>query len=129
MNFTEFMQCCSANYARLYRLIPQDSQEGDTWSWSHEFPLRYLVQLVEKQRYTHTFYVRSEPHQPVHWLSPFKIEIKMYHDAQLVEVVKCHDYQGKTFPFPYWEKWRMNELLSDILKHCLQCKLKGEQSS
>jgi uncharacterized protein YqiB (DUF1249 family) len=85
------------------------------------------VQLIQKQNHTHTINIQYQNEHVSKWLAPFDMQMNLYHDAKLAEVIALRDSQGQmqffAHPqsrkqFPYWEKWQMNHLLCDILAYC-----------
>lgn len=129
MDFDAFMAICSANYQRMHRLLSTPHQAGDILTSQIGTYGQLQMCFMEKQNYTDIVTIIYQTAQSSSWLPNIDIQVRLYHDAQLAEVSAAKDYQGKmqqfSHPaskeqFPYWEKWQINALLSDILSSCLK---------
>src|SRR5690606_40610428 len=79
---------CDANYARLCRLMP-DMDSQDDLCIRHQAPdgvaQQLLMQVLERCPYTTTLLLSHE--RPHAWLPPPSMEVRLYHDVNMVEVV------------------------------------------
>lgn len=128
MDFNAFMANCGANYHRLHKLLPPLNEAGDKLTWEIGLYGQLQMHFMETQKYTDTLAVLYKTAKYSSWLKNIELQVKLYHDAQLVEVSAAIDLQGKmqqfSHPsskeqFPYWEKWQLNALFGDILSSCL----------
>lgn len=131
MDFNDFMACCSANYQRLHRLLSRLPIGSDCFTLPIGTAGQFQLKTIRKQAYTDTLSIQFETVQTYQWLAKLDLEVKVYHDAQLVEVSACRDPHGtmQNFSqasshkhFPYWEKWQINQLLTEILSHLVLTK-------
>ncbi|MGD9591798.1 MAG: DUF1249 domain-containing protein [Candidatus Berkiella sp.] len=129
MDFNTYMDCCSANYQRLLKILPKLYTKGAYISREIGNAGLLCIEMVQSHAHTETFNVQFSNAQLLAWLANFDIQINIYHDACLLEVTAIRDSQGKLQFFgnpatakilPYWEKWQMNQLFGDILALCLK---------
>jgi len=122
---------CEANYARLMQLLPTMREgmgsrrigmtQGDQM-------LGVLVlDVVLACPYTTTLRVRQEHSLP--WLPVPQLEVQVYHDAQMAEVISAEHARRLRSIYPYPndamhqpdEKAQLNLFLGEWLSHCLAC--------
>ncbi|MBS0287403.1 MAG: DUF1249 domain-containing protein [Proteobacteria bacterium] len=124
MNFNTYMDCCSANYQRLLKILPKQYTQGAYICRELANAGNLLIEHVQAHAHTETFNVKFESMHLSAWLPNLDIQINIYHDASLSEVTAIRDNEGKLQFFgnpatakilPYWEKWQMNQLFGDIL--------------
>lgn len=123
----EMAALCEANYLRLLKLLPDDDD-------GHAFVLRAgqhnaRVRLVvdEDHRYTTMVSVSQEGLSP-QWLQPLSMQVRLYHDARMAEVVGYQNQQRFDGRYPYPnpamrlpdEKVQLNRFLAEWLDHCLK---------
>ena len=120
----------AANYARLMKLtrnqetgslrvfrVRNGSQPGQTIS----------VRIEADHKYTTMLKLCHEHDQPG-WLGRHELQVRMYHDARMAEVVGYQNVRVVDGRFPYPnplmlqpdEKTQLNRFLSDWLEHCLR---------
>lgn len=117
------------NYRLLQHLLPEMEAGGDRYHLSGSDGLHPLEVLIfERCRYT-TFIELTKPFLVGDvWLDDLTMQLRLYHDAQVVEVV-C--YQGcqriparyeveQSAPFHKDEKRQVNLLLHELLMYCLR---------
>lgn len=122
---------CEANYARLMRLLP-DMRGGQSarriGMTQGEQMLGVLVlEVVQACPYTTTLRVRQEHSLP--WLPVPQLEVQVYHDARMAEVVSAEHARRFRSRYPYPnacmhqpdEKAQLNQFLGEWLSHCLAC--------
>ena len=129
MDFNAYMTCCSANYQRLHKLIPKHAPIGESLTWIMDKMGQLQLQVIQKHNHTDTLSIQFQNEHASRWLATFDVQINLYHDACLAEVIALKDSQGQmqyfSHPksrkqFPYWEKWQMNHLLCDVLAYCIK---------
>ncbi len=119
---------CSSNYLRLLRLLP-DGQDGFCYAIS---PLNNkigdsLLTLDTLQNTSYTSLLKLEYKATETGCSEImQLQVRSYHDAKMSEVVSCNKRRNfelyYEYPNPQMyhsdEKWQLNEMLSQWLKHC-----------
>ncbi|RRJ82338.1 DUF1249 domain-containing protein [Aestuariirhabdus litorea] len=131
---------CERNYARLLKLLPQWDQADE-----HCFAVRFgehsaRVRLLIQQRCPYTSMVEIS-HQADwgQWLPLPLMEVRVYHDLRMAEVVSAldrpqrvarHDYPNQRMELPD-EKAQWNRFLGEWLSHCLEggCSLEPWQAA
>ena len=120
---------CEANYARLMRLLPQmrENFQARRVAMSHgEHLLGVLaLEVTEAGPYTTTLQVRQEHSLP--WLPVPHLEVRVYHDARMAEVVGAAHARRLRPSYPYPnaamhqpdEKSQLNLFLGEWLSHCM----------
>ncbi len=125
------LQCaCEANYVQLLRLLPEmRSQLGLLRRIALSQGDRQLgilaLEVLETAPYTTLLAVRHE--HCMTWLPVPKMEVRVYHDARMAEVISAQNarcLQG-IYPYPNAhmyqpdEKTQLNLFLGEWLGHCL----------
>lgn len=96
VDLSSYMACCESNYARLLRLMPERTdkthwryhlQQGD-----HDIDLDLSV--IEDTPYTSLVEVRRSDKQH-DWDSSPRLHVRLYHDAQMAEVIFWWDNQTR----------------------------------
>ncbi len=117
------------NYRLLQHLVPEMESGGDRYCLSGTDGLHALELLVlERWRYTGIIELTKPFLVGDAWLHDLTMHLRLYHDAQVVEVV-C--YQGcqriparyeieQPSPFAKDEKRQVNQLLHEVLMYCLR---------
>jgi len=118
---------CETNYLRLQRLMPgmavQDElrirvDSGDG------VPQTLTLRVLERCRYTSTLQLVHERRHD--WLAPPSMEVRLYHDAHMAEVVAAYNrrrFRG-VYPYPNEqmlqpdEKYQLNSFLGEWLGYC-----------
>ncbi|MGY4531590.1 uncharacterized protein YqiB (DUF1249 family) [Pseudomonas sp. TE3786] len=131
VDLIELQAACEANYARLMRLLPamRDAQGSRRVALSQGERLLGVLALdvVEACPYTTTLKVRQEHSLP--WLPVPQLEVRVYHDARMAEVVSAENARRFRSIYPYPnaamhqpdEKTQLNLFLGEWLSHCLAC--------
>ena len=143
-NFSNFMGQCELNYMLLCRLLP-DMEDDDEDEYEYIVNERFIVnfKILERCRYTtcirfsvNYFFntnvnaslkeIIDDAEQPI-WLTDTGIDVRLYHDAHLAEVV---DNKGiamipvNPYPNPDMlqkdEKQSLNTFLGEWLSFCLK---------
>ncbi|BAN50939.1 DUF1249 domain-containing protein [Metapseudomonas resinovorans] len=122
---------CEANYARLMRLLPQMREVRGSRRVALSQGERLLgvltLEVVDACPYTTTLRVRQEHSLP--WLPAPQLEVRVYHDARMAEVVGAENARRIRSVYPYPnadmhqpdEKSQLNLFLGEWLSHCLAC--------
>lgn len=119
---------CESNYQKLFSLIPdlcsfQDHATGITT----DKPSLYLT-IIDRTKHTLTVELSHRFNKNLENLMEPAVKIRIYLDANLVEVLRDHArtdvskvYRdpGKTVEIMNY-KWRLNYFLQKWLDHCLQ---------
>ncbi|WP_160488945.1 DUF1249 domain-containing protein [Pseudomonas sp. 8AS] len=131
VDLVELQAACEANYARLLRLLPdmRDGQGERRVALSQgDLLLGVLVlQVLEACPYTTTLSVSQEHSLP--WLPVPRLEVRVYHDARMAEVVSAENARRFRSIYSYPnaamhqpdEKTQLNLFLGEWLSHCLAC--------
>jgi uncharacterized protein YqiB (DUF1249 family) len=122
------MACCESNYHKLMRLLP-DLDDCDLRcfkvSWHQH---RALVEIRVEERFAYTSTLRVEQrNQDCPWVQMPALQVRLYHDARMAEVVCRHkrsQLQGRySYPNDQMhqpdEKHQLNTYLSEWLSQCL----------
>ncbi len=131
VDLRRYMADCDANYARLMKLFPDIMQCDERRIGFHhngDHVLRLLV--LEQTRYTTLVELGQEPEETD--VSPWSklpvLTLRLYHDAQVTEVVSCegvrqlrprYEYPNKQM-YHQDEKAQWNLFLGEWLSHCLE---------
>ena len=127
------MAQCEANYARIMQLLP-DMATIDRRLFGAEVSggqsVQIRIDVTERCKYTTMLAISQLP--PDHGMRPWStvasFSLRVYHDAQMAEVV-CYDahrvlhasyaYPNETM-FQRGEKAQLNIFLGEWLSHCLK---------
>ena len=120
---------CEANYYRLLKLVgtlEQDEYRFVINRGRHES--LQILRVIERSRYTTTIQLRQVAVVPVtQWLQMPRLTVRMYHDAQLAEVLawEGHKRLRPRYEYPNQgmyqsdEKLQINQFLGECLTICL----------
>lgn len=129
IDLSHLQAICEANYLRLLRLMPAMAVQDelrivvDADDGQHQM---LVMRVLERCRYTTTLQVRHERRHE--WLAPPSMEIRLYHDANMAEVVAAYNrrrFRG-VYPYPNEqmlqpdEKYQLNSFLGEWLGYCQQ---------
>lgn len=119
---------CDANYLRLCRLIPADSDKIE-FGITARGPARaqLTIDVDERCRYTTMLTVRFNGILG-QWAEPGMMRVRVYHDLSTAEVIGCNDFPRLEARYQYPnpemhlpnEKSQMNRFLGDLLINCLE---------
>ncbi|MHA6492313.1 DUF1249 domain-containing protein [Pseudomonas borbori] len=135
VDLVELQAACEANYARLMQLLPAMREQPPAHVQSRRVAMSQGEQLLgvlalevlETCPYTSTLQVRQEHSLP--WLPVPQLEVRVYHDARMAEVIGAQSarrFRG-IYPYPNAdmhqpdEKTQLNLFLGEWLSHCLAC--------
>lgn len=118
---------CEANFARLCQLMPGMAEQDElriAVAVQNEPQQSLLIRVLERCPYTTTLRLIHERRHD--WLQPPSMEVRMYHDVCMAEVVAAYDrrrFRG-VYPYPNEqmlqpdEKHQLNLFLGEWLKYC-----------
>ncbi len=120
---------CEANFARLKKLLPNAGDEREfavsrgTRQWLHK------IHIIERSPYTTTLQLTQMAKYAVDsvWLQMPCLTVRMYHDAELAEVLawEGHKRLRPRYEYPNQsmyqcdEKLQVNQFLGEWLSLCL----------
>lgn len=117
---------CEINYGRLSRLLRLESVEHEFYLDLASQHLAVRIKIVEERRYTTMLEIEQDSAHP--WLGPQSMQVRLYHDARMAEVMG-YQQQGQfagryTYPNSHMhqpdEKLQLNEFLAQWLENCLK---------
>jgi uncharacterized protein YqiB (DUF1249 family) len=134
VDLSRHMAECEANYWRMMKLMPNlssdDSREiGICLNGQDVCNIQFKV--IERNKYTTTVSVNAvTAHDDClrRWILPKQIVVRIYHDAEVAEVIACEGERGfwPRYEYPNLqmrqpdEKIQINFFLGEWLNHCLQ---------
>ncbi|OEY66603.1 DUF1249 domain-containing protein [Marinobacter sp. X15-166B] len=122
---------CDSNYQRIARLRLLETpgltvSEFELYRETEYFG-RVQIQLLQKARYTETLLL-EQTHNGGRWLNNPQMTVRVYHDANMAEVISCYrdrhiaavnNYPNRFMHHPD-EKMQINSFLADWLDFCLR---------
>lgn len=126
VDLSSLQAVCEANFYRLRQLMPDmaETDESHIVLDAAGEPQRLVLQVLERCPYTTTLRLRHEKqHQ---WLTPPSMEVRLYHDARMAEVIVVHQRRRFRSVYPYPneqmlqpdEKFQLNQFLGEWLGYC-----------
>lgn len=130
VNFPLQMAQCEANYLLLSKLTPGLAAR-DIWQFAVERAGKsweMSIEITERMRYTTTVRVARHDAGDTSWLQSPQLTVRMYHDAELAEVLAWEGHRRLQVRYNYPnrdmyqvdEKAQFNRFLGEWLTHCLQ---------
>ena len=122
---------CEANYARLMRLLPGmrgEQRSRQIAMTQGDQMLGVLnIEVIQASPYTTTVSVSQKHSLP--WLPVPRMEVQVYHDARMAEVIGAQHARRFRGIYPYpnaamhqpYEKAQLNLFLGEWLSYCLAC--------
>jgi uncharacterized protein YqiB (DUF1249 family) len=119
-------QVCANNYGRLLRLIPDCDTEQLSYQFQVSQALQYTIKIIECSRYTSTLEMSQKSQLKYDFLRPI-VQVRLYHDAQMAEVVQAQNIGSLKPSYQYPnikmyqknEKEMVNQFLAEWLNFCL----------
>ncbi|MDH5300350.1 MAG: DUF1249 domain-containing protein [Gammaproteobacteria bacterium] len=114
------------NYQRLKACFPTLSRLSYAEAVSENNTLVLRYQLEESFKYTSIISLSLVPTRKILGMPACDLQLRMYHDAHLVEVIACqgeyrflpqYDYPNSKM-YQRNEKYQINQLLRDLLIFC-----------
>jgi len=126
-NFAGLMELYECNYIRLRNLIPDLDFMQDHVISRIDGKLDLHLRIVERCKFTTTLNLTYYFHDDEGSFPAPDMQVRMYHDAQVGEVISCgrrrgvrHAVYNRMFnTYTLSEKWRMNRFLQKWLGYCL----------
>ena len=126
-NFAGLMELYECNYIRLRNLVPDPDDMPDQVCSRIDGVLDLHLRVVERCKFTTTLNLTYMFHDEDGGFPAPDIQVRMYHDAQVAEVISCGRRRGKRHAsynrmfnrYTLVEKWRMNRFLQKWLGYCL----------
>jgi len=121
-NVSLFLAVCSRNYGHILKWLPEQLSVNVPWRVEGEFGT-LSINLLENTKYTQLVEIsRNIPNG--HFFKSPKATVRVYHDAQLAEVLTSQQiYRLKPmYDYPNQhmhhsdEKFQVNAFLEDLLK-------------
>ncbi len=117
-----------ANFIKLQRVIPSIRSITERLSYRGKNESTLSVDVLEKSKYTTTFLLLLQQHDQQCWLPALRMKIRIYHDANVAEVLSFQNHHRLhsryDYPNPQMyhrnEKWQLNSFLGDWLDFCLR---------
>lgn len=118
---------CENNYACALKLLPDCDSEDLSYEFKINDELRYKVRIIDSTRYTSTLHMSQLANNTPEFLRP-SMEIRLYHDAKVAEVLCCQRVSRlkPTYEYPNLnmylrnEKQMVNVFLAEWLHFCLE---------
>jgi uncharacterized protein YqiB (DUF1249 family) len=126
-SFAGLMELYESNYIRLRNLVPDLDAMPDEVCSQIDGVLELHLRIVERCKFTTTLNLTYHFHDQQGSFPAPDMQVRMYHDAQVVEVISCgrrrgvrHASYNRMFNrYTLVEKWRMNRFLQKWLGYCL----------
>ena len=126
-NFAGLMELYECNYIRLRNLIPDLDFMQDHVISHLDGKLDLHLRIVERCKFTTTLNLTYYFHDDEGSFPAPDMQVRMYHDAQVGEVISCgrrrgvrHAVYNRMFnSYTLSEKWHMNRFLQKWLGYCL----------
>lgn len=124
----ELMAIYECNYIRLRQLIPDITAVGNGACSLTTGALDLYLSVTERNRYTTTLTLTYFFEDEVGRFPAPDVQIRIYHDARLAEVLSCGRRRGvRNATYDSWrrdynlnDKWRINRFLQKWLGYCLR---------
>ncbi len=124
----ELMAIYECNYIRIRQLIPDLAAVGDGGVSNAPGALELQLRVGERNRYTTTLTLTYEFEDEEGAFRAPDIQVRIYHDARLAEVISCGRRRGqRDAEYDRWrrdysldDKWRINRFLQKWLGYCLR---------
>ncbi len=129
INFPEHMARCETNYVQLLKLMP-NRDTLNTWEFAIGMPnghWKMRFEVIERARYTTTVSVARQDNEEQAWLQLPTLTVRLYHDADIAEVLGWNKHKKFDVRYPYPnkqmyqcdEKAQLNSFLGEWLNLCL----------
>jgi len=121
------MELYECNYILLRNLLPEHDVMQDHVISRIDGKLDLYLRIVERCKFTTTLNLTYYFHDDEGSFPAPDMQVRMYHDAQVGEVISCgrrrgvrHAVYNRMFnTYTLTEKWRMNRFLQKWLGYCL----------
>lgn len=127
-NVNDFLALCARNYVLILDWLPNSDEWGSKWKVEGCFG-ELEVCLLENTPYTQLIEI-SRPTVASKLLAPPNVVVRVYHDAQLAEVLTMQQISNLSPVYDYPnvrmyqrdEKYQVNAFLEELLKIGRQAK-------
>ena len=124
----DLMAIYECNYIRLRQLFPQLGSMDEVSVSRSDGTLDLHVTINERNRYTTTLTLTYEFEDEQGRFPAPDIQVRIYHDARLAEVLRCGRLRGRRDAsydsarrdYTLDAKWRINRFLQKWLGYCLR---------
>lgn len=125
-NLRNLLAMCDANYVRLLKLLPECDVENMQYQFTVSDHLQYQIKITECARYTTTVEMTQLHLGLPDYVKP-AMQIRLYHDARMAEVLSSQNvgrFNG-SYPYPNKQMHQKNEkemvnlFLAEWLAFCL----------
>jgi uncharacterized protein len=123
--FVSLMDLYESNFIKLRKLLPEPEKIDDAAISKSAGHLDLYIKVVERSKFTTTFYLSyCFPTNSGLQMEP-NLKIRIYHDAQLAEVMAGHLHHGRLIldnlpADALREKWQLNRFFNKWLGYCLR---------
>jgi uncharacterized protein YqiB (DUF1249 family) len=126
--FAGLMELYESSYIRLRNLVPELDVMPAVAVSQAPGALDLHLRILERCRFTTTLCLTYRFQDEEGVFPAPDIRVRIYHDAQLAEVIACGrrrglhhaDYNRLHHSYSLTEKWRMNRFLQKWLAYCLR---------
>jgi len=126
-NFAGLMEIYECNYIRIRNLLPDIDSMPDVVISRVDGVLDLHLRVIERCRFTTTFNLTYCLTDPDGRFPAPDMQVRMYHDAQVAEVISCGRRRGLRHAlynrmyhsYTLVEKWRMNRSPQKGRGYCL----------
>ena len=121
------------NFNKLLEWLPDlNCREGAVLLAATE-PSQICIEVLERNPYTTTIHIRQNMRGVSPWVCALTMKVRIYHDAQVAEVIACQGIHSFRPYYPYpnpkmlqpFEKRRVNQFLGEWLSYCLVLRSKA----
>ena len=127
VSFAGLMELYECNYIRLRNLMPDSDALPDAVVSRIDGVLDLHLRITERCKFTTTVGLTYYFVDPVGSFPAPDMQVRIYHDAQVGEVISCGRRRGvrharynrMTNHYTLAEKWHMNRFLQKWLGYCL----------
>jgi uncharacterized protein YqiB (DUF1249 family) len=126
-HLASILATCENNYAYALKLLPDCDSENLSYEFMINDQLKYEIKILDSARYTSTIMMSQMANNTPSFLRP-SMEIRLYHDAKVAEVLSCQKVSKlqPTYEYPNLnmhlrnEKQMVNVFLAEWLHFCLE---------
>ncbi|WP_298773240.1 DUF1249 domain-containing protein [uncultured Shewanella sp.] len=134
-NISRFLALCGRNYVNILRWLPSSLSKGHHWQVVGEFgclnvhisedtPYTQVINISRDVNLKEPVSIRCTQAKPVNLLSTPYVSVRIFHDAQLAEVLTSQQISQLRPVYDYPnvemhhedEKYRVNAFLEELLK-------------
>lgn len=123
--FVSLMDLYESNFIKLRKLLPEPNQIESSAISKIAGHLDLYIKIIERSQFTTTLYMSyCFPTEHGLQMEP-NLKIRIYHDAQLAEVMAGHLHHGRLIldnlpADALREKWQLNRFFNKWLGYCIR---------